>query len=191
MTIKYPFSSKLISEKELLDWLTETIYPREYRRGGASKTLAKNRIRSRINKARKKDIDSNQAKKLAKRKEDSVDSHAFFEWACKQRGWGILEKIDRLPREVTVEINSTPSIRAEINSPKSLTIPKDYPSLKKEFVALHREHSKALDEIKKLETSSRELELKVEKLEKRRQEASEHGKKAKGVKKTHTNLERL
>ena len=149
MTIKYPFSEKLIYEKDLLDWLTGTIYPREYRHGGASKTLAKNRIRRRI-----RNRGSNQASKLAKSKEDRVNSHAFFEWACQQRGWEILEKVDRLPREATVEVNSTPIIRAEINSPKSLTIPKDYPSLKKEFVTLHREYSKALDEIKKLETSS-------------------------------------
>ena len=58
MSIEYPLDDDPVDESELLDWLTQAIHPGEYRAGGGQKTLAKNRIRTRIYRARKKERES-------------------------------------------------------------------------------------------------------------------------------------
>ena len=94
VAIKYPFSRPEIRESELKDWLVQALYPREFSAGGSTKTCAKNRVTSRIHYARRMDV-------LARAENRSVHAATFFEWACAQRGWEVLAKVDGLPRNAS------------------------------------------------------------------------------------------
>jgi hypothetical protein len=49
-TKQFPFYSDTAPESQVVEWLAEVLYPKEYRKGGYDRSKAKNCIRCRISK---------------------------------------------------------------------------------------------------------------------------------------------
>ena len=135
MSIKYPFGTDPVDESDLLDWLTETIHPGEYRVGGAQKTLAKNRIRARIYRARKKERESGyQRSRLKANKQGRLNTGLFFEWAWEVRKWEVLRSVVNLPRNVTQAQSKLPPLQTALGKISVVTVPDNYSELKDAYI---------------------------------------------------------
>lgn len=166
----------LHNESILRDWLTETLYPREYAQGGSFKSAAKKRIASRLHYARK-------TGKLKKAAKSDLDLAAFFEWACEQKGWEQLSTIPNLPRSATVAVSSPTPAQAMVGRTEALLIPTNPEQLKSELLLALARVREAQTLNKQLESSNRELEERLRVKEKKAAEGSRHGKKGLGIKK--------
>lgn len=172
---KYP-SERINNESDLRDWLTNVIYPLEYKSGGTEKSLAKQRIAARLNYARK-------TGQLAPGPLDHRNLHAFFEWAWTQRGWESLHQYADTPRSVTVHVRMETPMSAAVGSVKIRPIPTDKQALRKALIAEMEEKEQLLDARAKDQAEIASLKADLEEKYQRSERARRYGKMAKGVKK--------
>ena len=173
---KYPFTSKNLSEGQLRDWLTSTIYPNEYRAAGSDRTRAKRRVTSRIHYARKQGA-------LPKSIQRKIDAASFFEWACNQKGWEALQEIRELPKNVTVSITPFPPMIAGVSTPLTVSIPESVAELQLELLDYAAINQRQTVRIGVLEKENTALKNRLKTKRQRAEEASKAGKKARGIKK--------
>ncbi|MFL2553976.1 MAG: hypothetical protein ACJ0S4_04700 [Candidatus Rariloculaceae bacterium] len=80
-TKPFPFLFGSAPEAQVVDWLAEVLYPKEYRKGGYDRSKAKNRVRCRISYAR----DVSKDHRLRRLKNDHINVSQFFGWAVLQK----------------------------------------------------------------------------------------------------------
>jgi hypothetical protein len=166
----------LHKESILRDWLTETLYPREYAQGGSLKSAAKKRIASRLHYARK----TGELKAAAK---SDLDLAAFFEWACEQKGWEVLQTVPDLPRNATVNVASPPASCGKVGRIDPISIPTDPKKLKEALLLTSVRAREAESVSHQLKSTVKELQERLRVKEKKAVEGSKHGKKGLGIKK--------
>ena len=181
MSKKYP-TERINSESDLKDWLTSVIYPLEYRSGGTEKSLAKQRIASRLDYARKKG-------RLAPGPLDPESLDAFFEWAWTQKGWESLHQYGDTPRSTTIDVRmETPLQGAVVGSVKIRTIPTDKQDLRKALIAEIEEKEQIEDARAKDQAEIALLKADLQEKHQRSERARRYGKMAEGVKKNSKNF---
>ena len=160
----------LHNESILRDWLTETLYPREYAQGGSFKSAAKKRIASRLHYARK-------TGKLKATAKSDLDLAAFFEWACEQKGWEVLQTVPDLPRNATVNVASPPASHGQVGRIDPISIPTE-PKKLKEALLLTSVRAREAEAVNyQLKSTVKELEERLRVKEKKAVEGSKNGKK--------------
>ena len=176
MTQKYPFSSPMIEEKKLKDWLVEVLYPTEFRAGGIQRTEARKRITSRLYHARN-------TNRLAPSRNGLVDAATFFQWACEQRGWDALLDVKALPKHSAVLLQA-PSPASGATGHVHSRITPDDPAKMRELYEKTDEQVRNLEEtVRDLETENQLLRHNLERKEARAEEGRHHGRKGRGIKK--------
>ena len=176
MTQKYPFSSPMIEEKKLKDWLVEVLYPTEFRAGGPQRTEARKRITSRLYHARN-------TNRLAPSRNGLVDAATFFQWACEQRGWDALLDVKILPKHSAVLLQA-PSPASGATGHVHSRITPDDPAKMRELYEKADEQVRNLKEtVRGLETENQSLRHTLERKEARAKEGRHHGRKGRGIKK--------
>ena len=89
------FTQKHLPQSEIVDWMAEELYPHE------GDSIRKKRVRARINDARKRVVNNQGKKELAKaamiKGIPYLHVQTFFEWACLKKGWEALKTIPDLP----------------------------------------------------------------------------------------------
>ena len=173
--IKYPFTTPEIRESELKEWLVQVLYPREFSSGGSTKTLAKNRVTSRIHYARKTGV-------LTRAQNRSVHAATFFEWACALRGWEVLAEVNGLPRNASVALTSPPAAIGETSKVSPLSIPTDLESSQAALIDAHKKNIELQEKNEALERERRATAQLLEKRQKQADQGREHGRKGRGVK---------
>ena len=148
------------------------------------KTLAKNRIRSMIFRARQKEKESGYPRRrLVKDSDGCVDPSLFFEWACEVLNWDVLRAVAGLPKNGTSNSSGLPPIQASLGKVSVITVPDSYPQLKKVYIASVESNLLLQAENKALRA---EMEIIRREQRKRRKKAAQgrmHGRKGKGIKK--------
>lgn len=184
MSIEYPFGNGPVEESELLDWLTQAIYPGEYRAGGGQKTLAKNRIRTRIHRARKKERESGYKRsRLSADKKGRLNPKLFFEWAWEVQKWENLRKVSNLPRSQTQAPQGLPPLQTSLGKISVVTVEDNYSDLKDSYLELVDENQILSSENEALRAENKRLSRELKTKKKKASEARNHGLKAKGIKK--------
>ena len=184
MSIEYPLGDDPVDESELLDWLTQAIHPGEYRAGGGQKTLAKNRIRTRIYRARKKERESRyEQSRLTPNKKGQVNPKLFFEWAWEVPKWEALREVTNLPRSQTQAESNLPPIQTSLGKISVITVEDNYSDLKDSYLNLFNENQILSSENKALRAENKRLRSELKTKRKKASEGRKHGLKAKGIKK--------
>ncbi|MDA8732748.1 hypothetical protein N9M28_05470 [Luminiphilus sp.] len=106
----------------------------------------------------------------------------FFEWACAQRGWEVLAKVDGLPRSASVVLTSPPAAKGETNKVSPLSIPTNLESSQAALVDSHKKNIELQEKNATLERERRATDKLLEKRQKRADQGREHGRKGRGVK---------
>lgn len=175
MSKKYP-TERINSESDLKDWLTSVIYPLEYRSGGTEKSLAKQRIASRLDYARKKG-------RLAPGPLDPESLDAFFEWAWTQKGWESLHQYGDTPRSATVDVRMDTAMQVALGTVKIRAIPIDPDNLRVTLIAEMEEKERLMDARAADQAEIAALKSELEQRHRRSERARHYGKMGKGVKK--------
>jgi hypothetical protein len=171
---QFPFPSDTAPESQVVEWLAEVLYPKEYRKGGYDTSKAKNRVRSRIRYARKIKKDP----RLRKLGNNRVDVSQFFGWAVLQKDWEALIKVDGLRADTTVDLSQGEPVPAMVAMAGSLDaddVPADIQELKEKYVAEHSARLKAEARVKELEAENKQLRDQLQSKVERSRRASEHG----------------
>ena len=175
-SIHYPFRTMRVYESEIRDWLTRILYPTDYAAGGAQKSRMKKRIAARIRYARSK-------KRLGPALRGKIDTAAFFEWACAQKGWEALLDVEGLPRNATVAIMPPESLRSGVGTVDTLHLPDDEQAMREVFLKLNDDNRLLREQVRSQMADIENLERQVESRTVRAARASEYGKLGRGVKK--------
>tara|TARA_B100001105_G_C22249450_1_gene381892 strand:- start:86 stop:649 length:564 start_codon:yes stop_codon:yes gene_type:complete len=184
MSIEYPFGNDPVDESELLDWLTQAIHPGEYRAGGGQKTLAKNRIRTRIHRARKKDRESGYKRsRLTPNKKGRLNPKLFFEWAWEVHKWEDLHKVTNLPRSQTQAQSNLPPLQLSLGKISVVTVEDNYSDLKDSYLELVDENQILSSENEALRAENKRLRSELKTKRKKASQGRKHGLNAKGKKK--------
>ncbi len=184
MPIEYPFANDPVDESELLDWLTQAIHPGEYRAGGGQKTLAKNRIRTRIHRARKKERESGYKRsRLTPNRKGHLNPKLFFEWAWEVHKWENLHKVTNLPRSRAHAQSNLPPLQTSLGKISVVTVEDNYSDLKESYLKLVDESQILSSENEALRAENKRLRSELKTKRKKASEGRKHGLKTKGIKK--------
>ena len=169
---QFPFPSGTAPESKVVEWLAEVLYPKEHRKGGYDRSKAKNRIRCRISYARniKKD---HRPRRL---KNGYIKVSAFFGWAVLQKKWGVLAKVNGLPRDAKVDLEPVPAMVAMTGSVDADDMPTNIQELQEKYAAEHLARLKAEARVEKLEVENKKLKDQLQSKAERSRRASEYGK---------------
>ncbi len=176
MPIEYPFGHDPIKESELLDWLTQAIHPGEYRAGGGQRTLAKNRIRTRIHRARKKERESGyKQSRLTPDKTGRLNPKLFFEWAWEVHKWEDLHKVPNLPRSQTQAKSSLPPLQTSLGKISVVKVEDNYQDLKDSYLKLIDENEILSSENEALRAENKRLRTKLKTKKRKASEGLKRG----------------
>ena len=100
-TKPFPFPSGTAPEIQVVEWIAEVLYPKEYRKGGNDRSNAKKRVRCRISYARNVTKDH----RLRRLENGHINVSQFFNWAVLQKKWEALIKVDGLRADTTVDLS--------------------------------------------------------------------------------------
>jgi len=128
-TSPFPFPSGTAPEIQVVEWIAEVLYPKEYRKGGNDRSNAKKRVRCRISYARNVTKDY----RLRRLKNGHINVSQFFSWAVLQKKWEALIKVDGLRADTTVDLSEgepIPGVVAKVGGGDAYDVPDDLNELK-------------------------------------------------------------
>jgi hypothetical protein len=149
------FSQKYISQDAIVAFLCQQLYPKE------QDSIRKNRVRARINDARKR---GELRKATISKGKHYVHIRTFFEWAFSKKGWEVLYTIPDLPRNATVK-----AIGVETRVETGRAFAFGFPDAMDELLEAYKDKQETEKENKKLKE-------KLQKKEDRSKRAAEYGK---------------
>ncbi len=168
---QFPFPSDTAPESQVVEWLAEVLYPKEYRKGGFDRSYAKKLVRSRIRYARKIKKDP----RLRKLENGHINVSQFFGWAVLQKGWKALIKVGGLRADATVDLSEgepIPGVVVRVGSADVYDISDDPKKLK----ALYRAERQRRQKTAEVETENKQLKDQLQSKAERSRRASKDGK---------------
>ena len=101
---------------------------------------------------------------------------AFFGWAVLQKKWGVLAKVNGLPRDAKVDLEPVPAMVAMTGSVDADDMPTNIQELQEKYAAEHLARLKAEARVEKLEVENKKLKDQLQSKAERSRRASEYGK---------------
>ena len=148
-------SQKYILQDAIVAFLCQQLYPKE------QDSIRKNRIRARINDARKR----GELRKATIRKgKHYVHVRTFFGWAFSKKGWEVLDTIPDIPRNATVK-----AIGVEARFETGRAFAFGFPDAMDELLEAYKDKQET-------ERENKKLKEKLQKKEDRSKRATEYGK---------------
>ncbi len=155
MKMPLNLSQKYIPQDAIVAFLCQQLYPKE------QDSIRKNRVRARINDARKR----GELRKATIRKgKHYVHIRTFFEWAFSKKGWEVLYTIPDLPRNATVK-----AIGVETRVETGRAFAFGFPDAMDELLEAYKDKQET-------ERENKKLKEKLQKKEDRSKRAAEYGK---------------
>jgi hypothetical protein len=173
-TKPFPFPSGTAPESQVVEWLAELLYPKEYRKGGYDRSKAKNRVRCRISYARNVTKDH----RLRRLENGHINVSQFFNWAVLQKKWEALIKVDGLRADTTVDLSEgepIPGVVAKVGGGDAYDVPDDLNELKARYRAERLARLKAEARVEELEAENKQLKDQLLSKAERSRRASEYG----------------
>lgn len=149
--MKYPYSPGLITTQQAVEFIAKAIDPGHVSWTKDDRTRALKRVRSTIDYGRKKGEVS---------RSDPMGAGDFFKWACRQKDWGELEKVDGLPRAPIVA-HMTGFATVRFGTPIGVVMPNDLEACKAELRRLALENAALKIEAEEQVARAAELETEV------------------------------
>lgn len=169
----YPFDDDLIEREELINWLAQTLYPREIFRD------AKKKVRSSI---RYWEVNKKQLSRVTGGNKVYYEAAPFFSLAISKKGWRPLIKVRGLPLQPTTLTGRlrTPGFRFEgraIPTPQDLeTAQRMHQEAETARYQLTKENAALKDENAKLQAEVKLFRSKEAATRKKRSDAGKLGK---------------
>ena len=170
-TSKAPRKREVALESDIINLITERLYPQDFAASGSSKSNAKKRVRSTVRYART----TSRLEPPVTKSPPKIHLARFFQWAVQQ--WPQLVDIQSALPDEHVIVKSPPTLSGATGSVRTQVVPSDPKTLKQAYQAL-------LERLDILEADNERLRLFEERTRSRSAQASRDGKKGGRPKKT-------